>query len=153
MTVVETCPRRGAPMKALTTCQPYAHLIAIGQKSVENRTWATSYRGPLAIHAGKSRAWMGDSLSFFGIELDELVFGAVVAVAKLTDVLHIDAIVRGDYDERHPWLRSHAHTEGEWCWVLESVRKLEAPIFWRGAQGLWNFDSSVLPQYALSEFA
>ena len=45
-------------MKALTICQPYPHLIMLGEKPVENRTWATSYRGPLAIHAGKSRQWL-----------------------------------------------------------------------------------------------
>lgn len=40
-------------MKALTISQPYASLIARGEKFVENRRWPTPYRGPLAIHAGK----------------------------------------------------------------------------------------------------
>ncbi len=39
-------------MKALTLQQPWATLIAEGHKRVENRTWQTAYRGPLAIHAG-----------------------------------------------------------------------------------------------------
>ena len=47
-------------MKALTICQPYAEMIANHEKPIENRTWPTSYRGPLAIHAGKSRAWLPD---------------------------------------------------------------------------------------------
>lgn len=38
-------------MKALTLTQPYATLVAIGSKHIETRSWATSYRGPLAIHA------------------------------------------------------------------------------------------------------
>ena len=38
-------------MKALTLTQPWATLIALGQKRIETRSWATSYRGPLAIHA------------------------------------------------------------------------------------------------------
>ena len=41
-------------MKALTIHQPYAELIRRGEKVIENRTWPTSYRGPLAIHAGGS---------------------------------------------------------------------------------------------------
>jgi hypothetical protein len=45
-------------VKALTICQPYAELIARGQKRVENREWPTRYRGPLLIHAGKSREWL-----------------------------------------------------------------------------------------------
>ncbi len=38
-------------MKTLTLTQPYASLIAFGAKRIETRTWATTYRGPLAIHA------------------------------------------------------------------------------------------------------
>jgi hypothetical protein len=38
-------------MKALTLTQPWATLVAIGAKTIETRSWATSYRGPLAIHA------------------------------------------------------------------------------------------------------
>jgi len=45
-----------AEMKAITIQQPWAEMIARGLKRVENRTWRTSHRGPLAIHAGKSMA-------------------------------------------------------------------------------------------------
>lgn len=40
-------------MKALSIMQPWASMIVLGYKPVENRTWKTSYRGPLLIHAGK----------------------------------------------------------------------------------------------------
>lgn len=38
-------------MKALTLWQPWASLVALGVKSIETRSWSTSYRGQLAIHA------------------------------------------------------------------------------------------------------
>lgn len=38
-------------MKALTIWQPWASLWACGAKGFETRSWATSYRGPIAIHA------------------------------------------------------------------------------------------------------
>lgn len=38
-------------MKALTIWQPWASLIACGAKQYETRSWATKYRGPIAIHA------------------------------------------------------------------------------------------------------
>lgn len=41
-------------MYALTVKQPWASAIMAGLKRVENRTWRTDYRGPLAIHAGSS---------------------------------------------------------------------------------------------------
>ncbi len=36
-------------MKALSAKQPWANLIAAGEKTIETRTWATRYRGPLLI--------------------------------------------------------------------------------------------------------
>jgi len=41
-------------MKALTILLPFAQLIAVGAKWIETRSWGTKYRGPLAIHAGKT---------------------------------------------------------------------------------------------------
>ena len=38
-------------MKALTIWQPWASLLVSGQKKYETRSWATTYRGPIAIHA------------------------------------------------------------------------------------------------------
>jgi hypothetical protein len=40
-------------MRAITIWQPYASLIILGLKEYETRGWATSYRGPLIIHAAK----------------------------------------------------------------------------------------------------
>lgn len=45
-------------MKAITLTQPWATLVAIGAKKIETRSWATHYRGPLAIHAGKRLSGM-----------------------------------------------------------------------------------------------
>ncbi len=42
-------------MKALSLHQPWASLIAEGVKTIETRSRATRYRGPLAIHAAKHR--------------------------------------------------------------------------------------------------
>lgn len=40
-------------MRAISVRQPWAALIVHGIKPVENRTWTTTYRGPVLIHAGK----------------------------------------------------------------------------------------------------
>jgi hypothetical protein len=45
-------------MKTLSIRQPFAILICRGIKTIENRTWDTTYRGKLLIHAsGKPLAW------------------------------------------------------------------------------------------------
>jgi hypothetical protein len=41
-------------MKALSIRQPWATLIVLGMKTVENRSWVTNYRGKLLIHAAKT---------------------------------------------------------------------------------------------------
>jgi hypothetical protein len=41
-------------VKAISIRQPWAWLIVHGFKDVENRTWATNFRGRLLIHAGRT---------------------------------------------------------------------------------------------------
>lgn len=40
-------------LKALSIRQPWAYLIMMGIKPVENRTWKSPVRGRILIHAGK----------------------------------------------------------------------------------------------------
>src|SRR6266576_2450647 len=40
-------------MKALSIKQPWANLIASGQKTIETREWATTYRGPILLVSSK----------------------------------------------------------------------------------------------------
>lgn len=114
-------------MKALTICQPYAEMIARGEKIIENRTWPTNYRGPLAIHAGKSKLWMDDDdIS----EYPSMAFGAIVALATLKDCRRVN--------ELPPELSGNEHANGPWCWVLADVQRINPPRPIRGAQGLWD---------------
>lgn len=43
-------------MKAISVKQPWANMIASGEKSIETRTWKTSPRGPLLIVSSKTPA-------------------------------------------------------------------------------------------------
>lgn len=134
-------------MKALTISQPFASLIASGEKWIENRRWPTSYRGELAIHAGKGLQYLDKE------ELAEYPSSCVIAVAKLAACVTLEVIrAKERSDERkrlidgtsRNWSEAarHPHAEGPWCWILEDVRIIEhVPM--RGAQGLWNV---VLPQ-------
>ncbi len=65
-------------MKALTISQPFASLIADGEKWIENRTWQAFYRGRLAIHAGRGTQYLDKE------ELAEYPTGCIVAFATLT---------------------------------------------------------------------
>lgn len=133
----EASPVRSGSMKTITVCQPHAHLIVVGDKRVENRTWPTKHRGPLLIHAGKSRKYLN------GEDDAEMVFGAIIACARLVDCVHITAIQNGDYASEYPWLADHRYASGPWCWILSNVEPLSEPIPMRGALGLWNAEAVV----------
>lgn len=152
-------------MKCLTICQPYAHLIMLPDdddraKRVENRRWSTDYRGPLLIHAGKSRNWLelddtGKRDEEYDIPLSDMTFGAIVGVAQLvgvfqfekdwSEVYNREVLMIPDWASRKwPWLMCHQHVEGPFCWVLRECRRFTEPIPYRGAQGLFDVPKEVV---------
>jgi hypothetical protein len=54
-------------MKALSIRQPWAWLICKGIKDIENRKWATKFRGRIYVHAG-----LTNELSIPNSQLNEL---------------------------------------------------------------------------------
>jgi len=130
-------------MKALTISQPYASLIASGEKWVENRRWPAGYRGPLAVHAGKGTRYLDRD------ELRAYPTGGIVAVADLLACMPLASMRQVSRDQKIQrtdltvgQVLDHAHTEGPWCWVLRNVRRVEF-VPCRGAQGLWEFDGEL----------
>ncbi len=93
-----TASRTGTKLRCLSVTQPWAHFICSGAKDVENRSWNTTYRGPLLIHAGK-RMTVEDYecatryLISIGIKAndipstDALERGGLVGAVELVDVL------------------------------------------------------------------
>lgn len=153
-------------MKALTICQPYPYLIFLPEsdprhKRVENRRWATSYRGPLLIHAGRSREWLDldeeeSCDETFEIPLREMVFGAIVGVVDVVDCFSMEETsTKGAFrglrvpDEslrRHPWLANHGHCEGPFCHVYANCRRFAKPIPYRGAQGFFDVPDELVSE-------
>lgn len=95
-------------MKIISLWQPWSSLMALGAKRIETRSWGTSYRGPLVIHAAK--AWNRDCQDSLYIQpmmkaLEPIIgahsaqfwaqyalavrgrlpFGAIIAVVNLID--------------------------------------------------------------------
>ena len=67
-------------MKALSMTQPWASLVAIGQKKIETRSWRTPYRGLLAIQGAKTWPDGARRLCF------EEPFFEVLHAAKLVEI-------------------------------------------------------------------
>jgi activating signal cointegrator 1 len=133
-------------MKAISLWQPWASLIAIGAKRIETRSWPTSYRGPLAIHAAKHTS---KDLEWFcrhsavreaigNIQYRDLPLGAIVAVCRLVDCIETDEAnplgnerLFGDYGH------------GRFAWILDNIEAIE-PVPYRGRQGLFEVEDSIV---------
>lgn len=76
-------------MKALSINQPWAWLIANGYKDIENREWATAFRGEVYIHAGKkfddeAYEWLGIYRPDIALP-DAFDLGGIVGTMKIVD--------------------------------------------------------------------
>lgn len=129
-------------MKAITILQPWASLIAVGAKKIETRSWATKYRGEIAIHAGKSITTVGYNMLCDGpaekLLRNEIVeHGCVIATVELVDCIIMT----------HEWIaevpdpeRSFGWYEpGRVAWMLANVRQIN-PVPAKGKQRIWEWE-------------
>jgi hypothetical protein len=71
-------------MKCLSLKQPFADLIAFGEKTIELRKWNTKFRGEFLIHASKNIDIQ--SCERLDIDIDKLTIGAIIGSAFVYDV-------------------------------------------------------------------
>lgn len=148
-------------MRILTVRQPWALAIIHGGKDVENRSRniAGSYRGPVAIHAGKVFDFAGAGVcreitTDYPRDLgrwkrSDWTFGAIIGVVDLVDVHYADKCVKTAFTPPD-------YIEPEWCslWamdnchhlVLANPRPFAEPIPAKGRLGLWKPDAELLAE-------
>jgi len=137
-------------VKALSLWQPWATLIANGAKQIETRSWSTSYRGPILIHAAKRKvlkelkelAEDEDYCVALGVnedqalaKLQELPYGAIVAIAVLADCKPVEQLQPSNNLGGEYWLGNYS--SGRYGWILSNVRAI-TPIPYKGEQGLFD---------------
>jgi hypothetical protein len=113
-------------MKAISIKQPWANLIASGQKTIETREWSTSYRGQILLVSSK-------------IPKIEPA-GFAVAVADLVDCR---VMTKADEDAAQCSIYPNA-----FAWVLQNVRAIE-PFPVKGQLGLYEVD--IKPESLLAK--
>lgn len=117
-------------MKALSIRQPWASMIARGEKTIEIRSWGTRYRGPLVICAGKTVAPEDKE------DCRDLPRGCIVAVARLVDC-------RPALPSDHVVACCDPDPDTDWAWILKQAEEAPHPWKVRGKQGL--FDLPAIP--------
>lgn len=157
-------------MKALSLTQPWATLVANEAKRVETRSWSTSYRGPIAIHAAKGfpldcqRLCSADPFhgGLDAVPAKRLPRGLILAVAEIRDVMTTEEMVRlwrshdsgrvpNYHDDRERQFGDYG--PDRFAWRLVNVRRLVEPIPCKGALGLWTVPSEIETQFRFVEAA
>ncbi|WP_051346649.1 ASCH domain-containing protein [Bradyrhizobium sp. th.b2] len=121
-------------MKIISIRQPWASLIVTGGKNiqtgaielkdVENRTWATTYRGPVLVHASlREDAITSDEIERrFGLRLStDLPLGGVIGMTEIVDCVRPHA--------------SRWYAPGCYSFILANSRPLPF-VRWKGALSL-----------------
>lgn len=125
-------------MKAVTLWQPYAQAVAAGLKHYETRSWATRYRGPIAIHASIKPLTKQSQDLTIRYAIPELAYGEIIAYADLVDcVLMTEELIAC---QNQPELDFGDWRPGRYAWQLENIRLPQQKTKISGRQGLWNFD-------------
>jgi activating signal cointegrator 1 len=136
-------------MRALTLTQPWATLVAVGEKRVETRSWSTRYRGPIAIHAAKGinaeACEFADDLRCYNVltrarPLSTLPRGMIVATARLVDCQPTIVAVRDHRIDEQEAAFGNYHPE-RYAWFLEDIREVIPCVEARGALGLWEWSA------------
>lgn len=155
----------------ITLWQPWASLMGLDKKRIETRSWHTTYRGPLAIHAAKNSPPYAETLANLDKAFNQaltgkeewnpgifstLPFGAVICIGNLVDCLAIhedglyEMIPDGEMHNirwKYPLPKDNErafgdYTPGRFAWMLKDVKRLDQPIAAKGSQKIWKWDAT-----------
>lgn len=131
-------------MKVLSLTEPCATLIKEKIKKVETRSWKTSYRGELYIHASNTKIpkeWKEDK-EFMGLLKDiSLNYGNIICKCNLVDCIYmtkeyVENIKNTNYQE----YICGKYEEGRYAWILDNIQVLDKPIKAKGHLSIWNYE-------------
>lgn len=132
-------------MKVLSVRQPWAALLVMGIKDVENRTRRTNFRGRILIHASAAKCTgaLADYLNleqlavFAGqhgnIPKDQwdksVVSGCIIGSVEIYDCVKNDSSI---------WAENQV-----WNWKVRNPVAFKKPIPAKGMLGLWEYDGNI----------
>lgn len=135
-------------MKILSLWEPWASAMALGWKMWETRGWATSYRGPLAIHAAKNMTAIKDltptelqeDAKDLGVTIQfptTWPLGQILAVVDLHDCVKTEIAKPGPLEEI-----LGNYMPKRFAWQTRNLRRVK-PVPFKGMQGLKDLPAEV----------
>lgn len=130
-------------MKAISLIEPYATLIKNNQKKIETRSWKTTYRGELLIHASKTKTpkeWQNNKELMNLLDAPISSYGQIVCKCKLVDCIkmtkeYIDKIKV----EKPIEYFCGIYKEGRYAWVLEDIKPITPSLYAKGNLNIWEW--------------
>jgi CheY-like chemotaxis protein len=131
--------RQVTSRKALATKQPWASLIACGEKSIEVRTWFTHYRGPLVITASGSPNKI-QAERFPDLEQP------TSCLMTLVDLVDVRAMKRSD--AKGAFMRPTDVDDSLFAWILENPRALVRTRYTKSRVSTFDLEDDVVIELA-----
>lgn len=120
-------------MKAISLHQPWASMIARGEKTIETRWWRTTHRGDLLICSTKRPSF------------PSLPCGFALAIVDVYDCIpyELEHDLESGFDEikaRLIWKLQEECDGQVWSWMLRDIRRITTPFAVRGRQGFFEVE-------------
>ena len=130
-------------MKVLSLTEPYATLIKTGVKKIETRSWKTSYRGKLYIHASSTKIpkeYKNNKELMNLVNINELNFGNIICSCNLVDCIEMtDEFIEKVKKNKKEYICG-VYENGRYAWILDDIDVLNDPIPAKGHLGIWNMN-------------
>ena len=129
-------------MKVLSIKEPFATLIKDKEKHIETRSWKTTYRGELYIHASLTKyknESMDNSYIDSLIKDKTLNYGYIICKCKLVDCIKIDKSFQEKIAKNEKEYKLGDYTEGRYAWILEDIEVLSSKIKAKGKLNIWEY--------------
>lgn len=130
-------------MKVLSIIEPWATLIASKQKYIETRSWKTSYRGELYIHASKKHINTKDTKIQELLKLlpsTEMNYGKIICKCQLVDCIYMDEKFINEIKQNKQEYMCGDYQVGRYAWILEKTELIKPKIEAKGKLNIWNFE-------------
>ena len=130
-------------MKVLSLTEPYATLIKNGIKNIETRSWKTTYRGRLYIHASSTKipkAYRENQALMSLVNNKELSYGNIICSCDLVDCIEMTDEFIDDIRKNNNEYVTGIYAKGRYAWILKNVEILNNPIKAKGHLGIWNYE-------------
>ena len=130
-------------MKCLSLKQPFADLLALGEKTIELRKWNSKFRGEFLLHASKNIDI--DSCDRLDIDIDQLSVGAIIGSAFLYDVKFYSTQEDFNRDKQKHFSIISKYLDGyKYGFLIRNAKMFSKPIAYPGQLRFFEVNNSII---------